>query len=82
MLSAQLRVRALPAEELVADGLDPWTPLLATAPPSPKEVPESRPRAFHLFLYRANLRLDGLDPEARVARIAEHLMEALDYFGA
>lgn len=52
---AEIRVRDLPPEELVTDGLDPRLPLLLTGPPVPCAALEGRPRAYHVFVYRANL---------------------------
>lgn len=52
---AEIRVRDLPPEELVTDGLDPRLPLLLTGPPVPCAALEGRPRAYHIFAYRANL---------------------------
>lgn len=78
---AELRVRDLPAEELVADGLDPWMPLLVTGPPLPPGALPGGPRVFHVFVYRANLRLEGMDAQARLTLLAEHLRDSLERFG-
>lgn len=83
--NAELRVRDLPAEELVADGVDPWSPLVLAAPPALPEAPDDPGvpiRVFHLFLYRANLGLEGADTETRVSLLEEQLVEALERFGA
>ncbi len=76
----QIRVRDLPAEELVADGLDPRLPLLVTGPPLPAENGAGL-RAFHVFLYRANLHLDPTaDPQQRLDDLTDTLAVSLERF--
>ncbi len=77
----EIRVLDLPAVELVADGLDPRLPLLVTGPPLPPEVAPT-PRAFHIFLYRANLAFEpAADPEPQLEALQETLAVSLERFG-
>ncbi len=78
---ADVVVRDVPPEELVADGVDPWIPLLLTGPP-----PDSRrktdwtSRATHVFVYRLNMRFDSPARDHWESRLREYLEDAIERF--
>ncbi|MFH2009235.1 MAG: tetratricopeptide repeat protein [bacterium] len=78
---AQLVVLEVPAMELIADGMDPWSPVLLTGPPpDPKGEPGGPTRACHIFLYRINLRFESPHAEDQEAQLRGYLVEAIERF--
>lgn len=78
---ANVVVREVPAEELVADGVDPWIPLLLTGPPpDTRRKTDWTSRATHVFVYRMNMRFDSPQRDHWEARLREYLEEAIERF--
>lgn len=78
---ADVVVRDVPPEELVADGVDPWIPLLLTGtPPDTRRKTDWTSRATHVFVYRLNMRFDSPHQEQWKARLQEYLEEAIERF--
>jgi len=78
---ADVVVREVPPEELVADGVDPWIPLLLTGPPPDvRQKSDTTPRATHVFVYRLNMRFGSPHQDQWRARLQEYLEEAIERF--
>jgi len=78
---AKVVVREVPPEELVADGVDPWIPLLLTGPPPDAgHKTDWTSRATHVFVYRLNMRFDSPHRDHWEARLREYLEEAIERF--
>lgn len=78
---ADVVVREVPPEELVADGVDPWIPLLLTGPPpDTRRKTDWTSRATHVFVYRLNMRFDSPHQDQWEARLREYLEEAIERF--
>lgn len=78
---ADVVVREMPPEELVADGVDPWIPLLLTGPPpDARRKTDWTSRATHVFVYRLNMRFDTPHRDQWEARLREYLEEAIERF--
>jgi hypothetical protein len=78
---AEVVVHDVPPMELVADGVDPWIPLLLTGPPpDARRKTDWSSRASHVFVYRLNMRFDSpLRPDWE-ARLREYLADAIERF--
>jgi tetratricopeptide (TPR) repeat protein len=77
--AAPVRLLDVPPAELVAEGLDPWVPLVVTLYEGETTVaPGAVEEVLRIFVYRMNLH--GGDPrsEGTVDALVEHLEEALD----
>ncbi len=78
---AKVLVREVPPEELVADGVDPWIPLLLTGPPpDPRPKTDWTSRVTHVFVYRLNMRFESPHRDHWEARLSEYLTEAIARF--
>jgi tetratricopeptide (TPR) repeat protein len=78
---AKVLVREAPPEELVADGVDPWIPLLLTGPPpDPRRQSDWTSRVTHVFVYRLNMRFDSPHRDLWESRLREYLTEAIERF--
>jgi len=78
---ADVMVREVPPEELVADGVDPWIPLLLTGPPpDPRRKTDWTSRVTHVFVYRHNMHFDSPHRDHWEDRVREYLVEAITRF--
>jgi hypothetical protein len=78
---AEVVVHDVPPVELVADGVDPWIPLLLTGPPpDTRRKTDWTARASHVFVYRLNMRFDSPHRPDWEARLREYLADAIERF--